>query len=85
MGIPKGGLKVNQLETYHQLRDIQKKLYHLRSLNTMGTKDDPVSRAASLAYDNAYNMVDKVANRLYREGILQEDYEWPTLKSRLLQ
>ena len=41
----------------------------------MGTKDDPVSRAASLAYDNAYNMVDKVANRLYREGILQEDYE----------
>ena len=51
----------------------------------MGTKDDPVSRAASLAYDNAYNMVDKVANRLYREGILQEDYEWQTLKSLLLQ
>ena len=75
MGIPKGELKVNQLETYHQLRDIQKKLYHLRDLNTMGTKDDPVSRAASLAYDNAYNMIDKVANRLYREGILQEDYE----------
>ena len=84
MGISKGELKVNQLETYHQLRDIQKKLYHLRGLNTMGTKDDPVSRAASLAYDNAYNMVDKVANRLYREGILQEDYEWQTLKSRLL-
>ena len=75
MGIPKGELKVNQLETYHQLRDIQKKLYHLKGLNTMGTKDDPVSRAAGLAYDNAYNMVDKVANRLYREGILQEDYE----------
>ena len=75
MGISKGELKVNQLETYHQLRDIQKKLYHLRGLNTMGTKDDPVSRAASLAYDNAYNMVDKVANRLYREGILQEDEE----------
>ena len=75
MGLPKGELKVNQLETYHQLRDIQKKLYHLRGLNTMGTKDDPVSRAASLAYDNAYNMVDKVANRLYREGILQEDEE----------
>jgi hypothetical protein len=75
MGISQGELKVNQLETYHQLRDIQKKLYHLRGLNTMGTKDDPVSRAASLAYDNAYNMVDKVANRLYREGILQEDYE----------
>ena len=75
MGISQGELKVNQLETYHQLRDIQKKLYHLRGLNTMGTKDDPVSRAASLAYDNAYNMVDKVANRLYREGILQEDEE----------
>ena len=41
----------------------------------MGTKDDPVSRAVGLAYDNAYNMVDKVANRLYREGILQEDEE----------
>ena len=66
---------MNQLETYHQLRDIQKKLYHLKGLNTMGTKDDPVSRAASLAYDNAHYMVDKVANRLYREGILQEDEE----------
>ena len=66
---------MNQLETYHQLRDIQKKLYHLRDLNTMGTKDDPVSRGVGLAYDNAYNMIDKVANRLYREGVLQEDYE----------
>jgi len=66
---------MNQLETYHKLREIQSKLYHLRSLNTMGTKDDPVSRAAGLAYDNAYGMVDKLANKLYREGITQEDPE----------
>ena len=66
---------MNQLETYHQLRDIQKKLYHLRGLNTVGTKDDPVSRAVGLAYDNAYGMVDKIANQLYREGIAQEDPE----------
>ena len=63
---------MNQLETYHKLRDVQRKLYHLRGLNTMGT-DDPVSRAAGLAYDNAYAMVDKVANQLYREGIAQEN------------
>ena len=66
---------MNQLETYHQLRDIQKKLYHLRGLNTMGTKDDPVSRAVGLAYDNAYGMVDKLANKLYREGITREEPE----------
>jgi hypothetical protein len=66
---------MNQLETYHKLREIQSKLYHLRSLNTMGTKDDPVSRAASLAYDNAYGMVDKLANKLYREGITQGEPE----------
>ena len=66
---------MNQLETYHQLRDIQKKLYHLRGLNTMGTKDDPVSHAVGLAYDNAYGMVDKVANQLYREGISQGEPE----------
>ena len=66
---------MNQLETYHQLRDIQKKLYLLRDLNTLGTKDDPVSRAVGLAYDNAYGMVDKIANQLYREGIAQEDPE----------
>ena len=41
----------------------------------MGTKDDPVSRAASLAYDNAYGMVDKLANKLYREGITQGEPE----------
>jgi hypothetical protein len=63
---------MNQLETYHKLRDMQRKLYHLRGLNTMGT-DDPVSRAAGLAYDNAYGMVDKIANQLYREGIAQEN------------
>jgi hypothetical protein len=63
---------MNQLETYHKLRDVQRKLYHLRGLNTMGT-DDPVSRAAGLAYDNAYGMVDKIANQLYREGIAQEN------------
>ena len=66
---------MNQLETYHQLRDIQKKLYHLRGLNTMGTKDDPVSRGVAGAYDNAYAMVDKLANKLYREGITQEEPE----------
>ena len=66
---------MNQLETYHQLRDIQKKLYHLRGLNTMGTKDDPVSHAVGLAYDNAYGMVDKIANQLYREGITQGEPE----------
>ena len=66
---------MNQLETYHQLRDIQKKLYHLRGLNTVGTKDDPVSRAVGLAYDNAYGMVDKIANQLYREGIAQGEPE----------
>jgi hypothetical protein len=41
----------------------------------MGSNDDPVSRAASLAYDNAYAMVDKVANQLYRDGISQGDPE----------
>ena len=65
---------MNQLETYHKLRDMQRKLYHLRDLNTMGA-DDPVSRAVGLAYDNAYGMVDKIANRLYREGITQEEPE----------
>jgi len=64
---------MNQLETYHKLREIQSKLYHLRSLNTMGSTEDPVSRAAGLAYDNAYGMVDKIANQLYREGIAQEN------------
>ena len=66
---------MNQLETYHKLRDIQSKLYHLRGLNTMGSNDDPVSRAAGLAYDNAYAMVDKVANQLYRDGISQGEPE----------
>ncbi len=64
---------MNQLETYHQLRDIQKKLFHLRELNTLGTTGDPVSRAVSGAYDNAYAMVDKLANKLYRDGIEQEN------------
>ena len=66
---------MNQLEIYHKLRDIQSKLYHLRGLNTMGSNDDPVSRAAGLAYDNAYAMVDKVANQLYRDGISQGEPE----------
>jgi len=66
---------MNQLETYHKLRDVQRKLKHLRDLNTMSLNGDPVSQGVALAYDNAYNMVDKVANRLYREGILQEDEE----------
>ena len=54
---------------------MQRKLYHLRDLNTMGSTEDPVSRAVGLAYDNAYGMVDKIANQLYREGISQEDPE----------
>ena len=66
---------MNQLETYHQLRDIQKKLFHLRDLNTLGTNGDPVSRAVSGAYYNAYAMVDKLANKLYRDGITQEEPE----------
>jgi hypothetical protein len=66
---------MNQLETYHKLREIQSKLYHLRSLNTMGSAEDPVSRAVGLAYDNAYGMVDKIANQLYREGITQGEPE----------
>ena len=66
---------MNQLETYHKLREIQSKLYHLRGLNTIGSTEDPVSRAVGLAYDNAYGMVDKIANQLYREGIAQEEPE----------
>jgi hypothetical protein len=54
---------------------MQRKIKHLRDLNTMGSTEDPVSRAVSLAYDNAYGMVDKIANKLYREGITQEDPE----------
>ena len=66
---------MNQLETYHKLRDVQRKIKHLRDLNTMGSTEDPVSRAVSLAYDNAYGMVDKIANQLYREGIAQGEPE----------
>ena len=66
---------MNQLETYHKLRDTQRKIKHLRDLNTMGSNDDPISRAAGLAYDNAYAMVDKLANQLYREGITQGEPE----------
>ena len=64
---------MNQLETYHKLRDMQRKIKHLRDLNTIGSDEDPVSRAVGLAYDNAYGMVDKIANQLYREGIAQEN------------
>ena len=63
---------MNQLETYHKLRDAQRKIKHLRDLNTMSSNDDPVSRGVALAYDNAYSMVDKIANELYRAGIEQE-------------
>ena len=66
---------MNQLETYHKLREIQSKLYHLRGLNTICSTEDPVSRAVSLAYDNAYGMVDKLAKRLYRDGITQGEPE----------
>ena len=64
---------MNQLETYHKLRDAQRKIKHLRDLNTMSSNDDPVSRGVALAYDNAYSMVDKIANKLYRAGIEQEN------------
>ena len=66
---------MNQLETYHKLRDMQRKIKHLRDLNTIGSTEDPVSRAVGLAYDNAYGMVDKLANRLYRDGITQGEPE----------
>ena len=64
---------MNQLETYHKLRDMQRKIKHLRDLNTMSLNGDPVSQGVALAYDNAYGMVDKIANQLYREGIAQEN------------
>ncbi len=64
---------MNQLETYHKLREMQRKIKHLRDLNTLGPTEDPVSRAVSGAYDNAYAMVDKLANKLYRDGIEQEN------------
>ena len=68
---------MNQLETYHKLRDVQRKLKHLRDLNTMNSNDDPVSYGVALAYDNAFNMLDGVANTLYRTGIEQENPdEW---------
>jgi hypothetical protein len=54
---------------------MQRKIKHLRDLNTIGSTEDPVSRAVGLAYDNAYGMVDKIANQLYREGIAQEEPE----------
>ena len=64
---------MNQLETYHKLRDVQRKLKHLRDLNTMSLNGDPVSQGVALAYDNAYSMIDKIANELYRTGIEQEN------------
>jgi len=64
---------MNQLETYHKLRDVQRKIKHLRDLNTMSSSGDPVSYGVALAYDNAYVMVDKLANQLYRAGIEQEN------------
>ncbi len=67
---------MNQLETYHKLREMQRKIKHLRDLNTLGPTEDPVSQGVALAYDNAYNMVDKLANRLYRDGITQEEPEY---------
>ena len=65
---------MNQLETYHKLRDVQRKIRYLRDLNTMNSSEEcPVSYGVALAYDNAYNMLDGVANQLYREGIEQEN------------
>ena len=75
---------MNQLETYHKLREMQRKIKHLRDFNTAGFNryvsrcdysDAPVVRDVALAYDNAYNMVDKLANKLYRDGITQEEPE----------
>jgi hypothetical protein len=64
---------MNQLETYHKLRDVQRKIKYLRDINTMNSVGDPVSHGVALAYDNAFNMIDGVANQLYREGIEQEN------------
>ena len=64
---------MNQLETYHKLRDAQRKIKHLRDLNTMSSNGDPVSHGVALAYDNAYSMIDKIANELYRAGVEQEN------------
>ena len=64
---------MNQLETYHKLRDVQRKIKYLRDLNTMSLNGDPVSQGVALAYDNAFNMIDGVANQLYRDGIEQEN------------
>jgi len=64
---------MNQLETYHTLRAVQRNLKHLRDLNTMKSNEDPVSYGVALAYDNAFNMIDGVANTLYRTGIEQEN------------
>jgi len=66
---------MNQLETYHKLRDMQRKIKHLRDLNTLSSNEDPVSRGVSGAYSIAYRMVDKLANELYHEGITQEEPE----------
>ena len=65
--------EMNQLETYPKLRDVQRKIKYLRDLNTMTSVGDPVSPGVALAYDNAYNMIDGVANQLYRDGIEQEN------------
>ena len=65
---------MNQLETYHKLRDVQRKI-KLASpdLNYINSNEDPVAYAVALAYDNAYNMIDGIANTLYRTGIEQEN------------
>jgi hypothetical protein len=54
---------------------MQRKIKHLRDLNTLSSNEDPVSRGVSGAYSIAYRMVDKLANELYHEGITQEEPE----------
>ena len=66
---------MNQLETYHKLREVQRKIKHLRDLNTLGPTEDPVSRGVAGAYAITYRMVDRIANELYSDGITQEEPE----------
>ena len=64
---------MSDVDTYHKLREIQRKIKHLRDLNVMGPNTDPISDAVGKAYSNSYDMIDKLANSLYNEGINKEE------------
>jgi len=64
---------MKEVEIYHKLREIQRKVKHLRDLNVMGPHADPISHAVGRAYSNSYDMIDKLANSLYNEGINKEE------------